>query len=361
MTCSRSWVVRRATLIALLCAAAPTAVGAQVLRPTDSIAVREDNGVIVNRVVAVAARGGRTFIGDGGESRVLEIGPRGNIVRVFGRKGRGPGELLSPGALAVGGDTALFVLDAGQRRLSVFDLRTGAFVRGFPVTGPMGFAPSLVVSGPALLVPQMDEPTKTSIATLSDSGTVGSREGPLPPIGERHPILLGSHPMAAYTVSGRDVYAIYALSPALHHWTRGSRTGETISLPVRSRRGVSEARYDALIRDPSRARELMYDHSFPADVGVIAPGMVVLVTFDPTLGNKGTWSGPHHVTLVDVARRRVCPDAEVPVPREPLPRVALDGRTLVAVYQAVSADGDAATIIRRFTMQPTACDWVAVK
>ena len=67
------------------------------------------------------------------------------------------------------------------------------------------------------------------------------------------------------------------------------------------------------------------------------------ITFDPTL-NKGAFSGPHHVTLVDVARRRVCPDAEVPVPRDPLPRVALDGRTLVV---DLACKGGAATGGRR--------------
>jgi hypothetical protein len=148
-----------------------------LLRPLDSIRVAEHGDTIVSRVIAVAVAGSRVIIGDGGESRVLEVGPRGNITRVFGRKGRGPGELITPGTLAIGGDTALFVLDNGERRISVFHLKTGRFVRSTTATG---YVTSARVADGALMVAQFDDDTHTSIATLGRDGQRTATEGPIP-------------------------------------------------------------------------------------------------------------------------------------------------------------------------------------
>jgi len=52
----------------------------------------------------------------------------GNLVKSFGRKGQGPGDLQSPGALDVLEAKTLVVNDAGNRRLSLFDL-DGNFLR----------------------------------------------------------------------------------------------------------------------------------------------------------------------------------------------------------------------------------------
>jgi hypothetical protein len=88
--------------------------------------------------------------------------------------------------------------------------------------------------------------------------------------------------------------------------------------------------------------------------------VLALVTFDPTVV-KGRFSGVYHVTLVNVAQRKICPDIPVDAPSDPLPRVGLDGTTLVLVQQAETRDGDMATAIRRFRIDPTACEWVAIK
>jgi hypothetical protein len=56
----------------------------------------------------------------------------GNLVKSFGRKGQGPGDLQSPGALDVLDRRTLVVNDAGNRRLSLFDL-DGNFLRTIKV------------------------------------------------------------------------------------------------------------------------------------------------------------------------------------------------------------------------------------
>jgi hypothetical protein len=156
------------------------------------------------------------------------------------------------------------------------------------------------------------------------------------------------------------VYAAYLLAQSLFTWRRGMSDVSEIPVPASRRRGVKEATFEALIRDPSRGRELGYAMSFPAALSVVAPGTLALLTFDPTLVGAD-FTGPFHLTLVDINGRRSCPEVEVPIPHAPLPRATLDGRTLVAVYQAAEADGTLATIVKRFSIEPAACKWEAIR
>ncbi|MCK7540845.1 MAG: hypothetical protein MZV63_63120 [Marinilabiliales bacterium] len=61
----------------------------------------------------------RTAAADG---LVHKFDTTGNLVKTFGRKGQGPGDLQMPGALDVLDEKTLVVNDAGNRRLSLFDL-----------------------------------------------------------------------------------------------------------------------------------------------------------------------------------------------------------------------------------------------
>jgi len=67
----------------------------------------------------------RTAAADG---LVHKFDAQGNLVKSFGRKGQGPGDLQMPGALDVLEAKTLVVNDAGNRRLSLFDL-DGNFLR----------------------------------------------------------------------------------------------------------------------------------------------------------------------------------------------------------------------------------------
>ena len=66
----------------------------------------------------------RTAAADG---LVYKFDAEGNLIKSFGRKGQGPGDLQNPGALDVLDAKILVVNDAGNRRLSLFDLN-GNFV-----------------------------------------------------------------------------------------------------------------------------------------------------------------------------------------------------------------------------------------
>lgn len=88
----------------------------------------------------------RTAAADG---LVHKFGPEGNLVKTFGRKGQGPGDLLNPGAIAVLDGKTLVVNDAGNLRLSLFDI-DGTFLRTVKMAEAAVGVPQPVLSLAAL-------------------------------------------------------------------------------------------------------------------------------------------------------------------------------------------------------------------
>ena len=62
----------------------------------------------------------RLFILDAAGKRLLGFDPEGRAIGAWGREGGGPGELNSPSGLGVGPADSLWVVDPGNRRVTVF-------------------------------------------------------------------------------------------------------------------------------------------------------------------------------------------------------------------------------------------------
>ena len=93
----------------------------------DRLPLGEYAGLEPGAVVRDAA--GRFFMVDLGQSRILRFSSRFKLERVFGSEGSEPGQLRSPTDLALSADgRELWVVDAGNARLSVFDAG-GTFLR----------------------------------------------------------------------------------------------------------------------------------------------------------------------------------------------------------------------------------------
>lgn len=71
---------------------------------------------------------GSFFRSAAAEGLVHKFDASGKLVKTFGRKGQGPGDLQMPGALDVLDGKTLVVTDAGNNRLSLFDLE-GIFLK----------------------------------------------------------------------------------------------------------------------------------------------------------------------------------------------------------------------------------------
>jgi hypothetical protein len=294
----------------------------------------------------------------------LDVGPSGRIERVFGRKGRGPGEFVSPASMAVAGDSLLAVFDRSARRITMVDLRTWTLGPIVPVqeSGP----PTMQFAGPDLLVRSWDWDTKTSVATVELGGRVTRREGIIPPIGLKHPMLLqGAFGNAVFAVSGDDMFAMFEVSPSLYRWKRGSREAQEIHLPAARRRGVDPTLFETLLRDPGRARELIYSRSVPVVLERVSDEVLAILTMDVTL-EKDLWNATHHLTLFDYGRNRVCPDLAIPATRQMvsmgdgLSKAAVRGDTLVLLEPSPDANGEPVPTLRRFRIDRAQCPWTSL-
>lgn len=75
---------------------------------------------------------GRVFVADDKRHRIAVFGGDGRFVKEVGRQGHGPGEFQSPWLVAVDASDSVFVWDAEQSRISVFDPNL-TFKRSFRV------------------------------------------------------------------------------------------------------------------------------------------------------------------------------------------------------------------------------------
>lgn len=159
---------------------------------------------------------------------------------------------------------------------------------------------------------------------------------------------------------GNDMWGASEFSQSLFRWRRGTMVAaEELKLPVVRRRGVDTEVYLQALRDPAKGAALIYNHSIPMALRFITPDILALLTFDPKF-DKGVFTGPHHLTLVDTRTRKVCPDVPLPIPSDPQPKVAITGDTLVVLQQASDGNDEVVSALRRFRIDPTQCVWVAL-
>lgn len=318
----------------------------------DSVMLQGVDQPPLGRLGEIAANAVTTFIADATEGRVLEVSADGRIIRTFGVMGRGPGEFVNPGSIAIAADSAILVMDNGQRRVHVFSLVTGKYLRSFTLNA---FLPTVKVFGPAIYASSLDESRKSSLLRMAANGDPEGAEGAIPAIAAKMPMLLQPFPHAAFTMSGGNTYMVFELSNELFSWKTGSVGISTVTLPAPARRGADAHKFERMVKDPANAGAIAYDHSVPSAMDEIAPGVLALTTYDPVF-SRGTFSGPYYLTLIDLRNRRVCADTPVPAPRDPLPRVTVGGGHLVVVQQAIASES-VVTAIRRFRIDPSACAW----
>ena len=84
---------------------------------------------------------GRLHVLDAGNKRVLVFDSTGALLRTIGRQGAGPGEFENPAALFITSDGSVHVVDAGHQAISRFD-SAGAFTGRLPL--PHQFAGGVV-------------------------------------------------------------------------------------------------------------------------------------------------------------------------------------------------------------------------
>jgi len=92
-------------------------------------------GEIVGNVFDLKEHNNEFYLVDELSHTIWVTDQNGELKRKIGRKGKGPGDLLTPVSIAFKGDT-LFVLEKDNSRVSIFD-KSGTFIRQFSVKNGM--------------------------------------------------------------------------------------------------------------------------------------------------------------------------------------------------------------------------------
>jgi len=181
----------------------------------------------------------------------------------------------------------------------------------------------------------------------------------VPALIQKHPMLQSAFGSVTITEARGEVFASFEVSQSIFHWKQGARVAEEIPLPTVRRKGVRPSLFDELLQDPSKASTLAFDRSIPQLLSEIGPRILALVTLDGRF-EKTSFLGAYSLTVVDLDRRRVCADLQVPAPQDPLPRITLRGDTLIVLQQSEDTRGQPAATIRRFHIRTEGCEWKAL-
>jgi hypothetical protein len=134
---------------------------------------------------------------------------------------------------------------------------------------------------------------------------------------------------------------------------------DSIRIARTHRRGA----YRGLLReiteaDPNKAAEASYTPSVPMLLERLPNGNIALVVGD--LIRLSTRIGATmYLSVIDPGRRETCADARIPVPSDPLARVAIRGDTLAVLAQVLPSDGSPYAVLRRYRIDTAHCTWTA--
>lgn len=362
-------------VLVCLCAelARPSALDAQKTRAAidspslelvDSIILRETDSLFVGSISGFAVSPeGRIYVSDRANVVVHEYSPTGAHLRTIGRRGRGPGEFATANVIAVSGDSLLAVFGGGL--LHLFDLTRGKHKWSRLPASPL--VQTLKMDGSRILtnvLPEQWDPghrrTLASVRSRSDAPAFG---GALPaPLGTGALAIDQLLSFLDFALFDGDsvVEAVAASSDYLFIGRFAGDTFDSIHVSRLRRHGApSQALLGALTRDPRSVRpDQLYHPSVPWGLARLSSGAIAYVTFDPTMVHNRI-VGPIYASVVELAGRRTCPDALIPVPTDPQPRVAFSGDTLFVISQDETPRLQQRTMVRKYLLHTEGCRWLS--
>jgi hypothetical protein len=322
-----------------------------VLAETDSVFIGEPSGF------APLAEGGY-LVADRRNGTLHRFAADGAHLASVGRRGRGPGEWSTgPFAVVNDGDSLAFVADGGAVvALSLPDLA----VRWR--RPPSALARLAAAWHGGALWSRIDRSANTSFETFAGAADPVVAGGPVTQRMRRNPLVAEMFSSAAAANLGGDtLVSAFQNTDSLFvgSWPSGPWT--SLEVPVAARRGARGDLLDAIDEHlPPTVERALYQPSYPLAVARLpASGYVALVTGDLTFVEQRRMTGRLFVSIVDLRRRRACPDEAVPAPDDPLPRVAFRGDTLLVLVQDVNPGAGSRTVVRPFLVRAGGCRWRA--
>jgi hypothetical protein len=326
-----------------------------------SVTLQENESAFIGRVQGLAvSKRGNIYVSDDLNFVVREFSPSGKRLRVFGRKGRGPGEFTSPGVLGLDGDSVLLV--DGGRMLAAFDLRSGKLQ--WEKLKPARMLMQLTPRGGNVYMNAVfptDTSKRVSVAWLrpADDRVEFARLLPAP-LNVNVRIAATFSYMQFVLYSSDSLAAVFSATPDYLYVGRLAKP-EYDSIPIARavrRGGLSKAVIRKILDDPgSLVMADLLQPTVPKALTRLSSGHFAYLGSDPAVVS-GRLTGPLYLTLVDVRRGVTCPDSKVPVGEDPVPWSTFLGDTLFVISQEETPDKQPVTVVRRFRVDAAYCRWV---
>lgn len=329
-----------------------------VLVVVDSVVLDEPDSLPMGTSFFLAkGRNRETYLNDIVRSRILRFDAQGRLVATIGRPGAGPGELKVPGVIHLIDDTMLAVNDVAQRTVSLFDAKTGAFLRAvrFPV---QDVGQTWTTLGDTLVFAAHLNPS--IVAKWLWHGDAVLLSGKMPSRLMRAFEVYVRYGRSEVIATEKGYLALLPTEPGIDLLDAAASPIGFVMLPIVRRRGGGE---DLVEREQRRKRGR---HDFqPLGSGVsafhrLASGEIVAVYLDvdqitgtPNFGNFRSY-----LTVLSADLGRACVDGRIPLETDILPLPAFRGDTLYLLSRVVAPNDRVQTAVVGYRISTEGCDWI---
>ncbi len=326
--------------------------GPQGITVIDSVRLTENDTVTLGRPAGLAITPEAVFVTDNANKQVSEYGRDGHLIRQFGRRGKGPGEFESVGAVVVVNDSLLAIKNLASASVDLFDRRTARFMKRVHVPSRLYdlVADDGQVSGGAIAADG-----RSSVFSFAVGDSAGVSSGVVPTIYQEYPILVGPFGTVAHDRRGQLLVQAFEASNYLFY-TVPFGSVDSIDLPKLRRKGAQTTLLRKVAVDTARGREALFGSSIPMHVRILNDSIVAVVHSDVQL-DRNLFRGRYFLSLLDIRHYRVCLDIPLTLPTDPLPRLQIVGDTVFALVQHVSKDRYDGAYLVRYAIDQTACPW----
>jgi hypothetical protein len=358
---------RRRALTALLGAGAVACASQAARDDLGPIAVRvfelqlrDSDSLYLSRPSSAVRDGGALFIGDMFQGRIVEFdGTTGIPRRVMGRPGSGPGEFRDVGSVFALGDTIVGAVDLARKTFTLFDRRTGEFLRARSYDGWADMTqpqPGLLAFG------DMNLERATAVGIWFFGPDSMAYRIPLPREYRESADLAGMYSGARIAVVADTLLLAMPGLNRLEYYVLDGTWLMGIQLPARDRRGSSPEIIERLKPAPNRTYEQRWGRA-SAVMGLHrAPdGRVFIVHSDQKLRIQGRLiTGVSYLSVLGADRTRACVDGRLDVTQDAQPVFTFAGDTLFVVEQRMH-EGGVRTTLSGYLIDTSKCTWLEVE
>ncbi len=337
----------------------------------DSVFLEENDDTYIGQPLEMLlGTDGSLFVVDGFLNSVTQFGKTGQLIRVYGRQGGGPGEFAYIGLGGFATDAVLGAVDGRPPRMEIelFDLKSGWHLGRATANG---FVTALAARRDRLWLGGIDAGEWKALGTKrlrdlpggSGAGTESTRAVSLDRVSVPRPyrendIIRGIGGMARLHVGEDDIVLGFAGSPFLLRVDPDGEVLDTVPLQAGQRRGVPDEDEFMEMMDPTKAS---YDEMFRATSSLMNVsrddnGYIFTVHQDSELHGTQV-SGRIYISSLKSDGSEQCPDTLVPTSDAGRPVTAFGGRELLVLDQRIheGAGNRLRTVVRRFTVDPADC------